>query len=486
MRSSQMPAPVASNGKQTFCFQGSCLIRSPPVTARDISGPKAILLMGDGVEWNFRLNYMGGQAKYGSHRTDCAPELRMPLVTQNKMKLPFPFPMNRNFFILLTAVVAMPSGLRAADGPAAVPLVATNAARIQWAETIFDFDKVIGGEPVRHDYYFTNTGNAVLKINSVNTSCGCTTAGEWTREVAPGGVGKIPVQFNSGNFSGKITKTATVTCNDAATPSVMLQIKGNVWRPVEISPQLAILNVNAELVSNATAVVRIVNHAPEPLAVYAPSSSNPQFAAEVRTNTPGQLFEVVVHSVPPLNFANPNGTITLKTSATNLPVLTFSAMCVVQPAVSVNPPRVVIQEAQLTNDWTGKFTIRSGLNRPLTLTYAAVNVPGGRADLHEVEAGRVFEVAIVVPPAARDVLQPLELTLKSNFPEYETVHVPILLVNASNAFTAQGIPMTARANRFLSSPEGRRALEPKPDEYLPSDDDAEDLKDAVPPVPAPK
>jgi len=399
------------------------------------------------------------------------------------MKPLFPFPSSRNLALLFVAAVAFPTSLRAADEPLAAGLlggVTNGAPKIQFETLVFDFERVVGGQSVRHDFFFTNTGSALLKITSVNTSCGCTTAGEWTREVPAGGVGKIPLQFNSGNFSGAVTKTATVGCNDPATATLMLQIKGTVWRPVELSPQMVMLNVNSEMISNATAVVRVTNHAPEPLEVFEPASSNPQFAAEVRTNSPGKLFEVVVHSVPPLNASNPNGVITLKTSSTNTPVLTFNAMCVAQASVIVNPPQVVIQEARLTNDWTTKVSIRNGLNRPLVLSDVAVNLPGARAELLEVETGRAYEVTLVVPPAARQAVEKLALTLRSNFADYETIRVPIIVANASNPLSASGIPMTARAGRFITSPRAKPPVIPEPDDYLPAADGQSHPAEAAP------
>src|SRR5436190_12650548 len=84
------------------------------------------------------------------------------------------------------------AGVRAFAADTNAP-AAAGVPKIQFASTVFDFDKVVGGLSVRHDYYFTNLGTATLKITSVNTSCGCTTAAEWTREVPPGGTGNIPL-----------------------------------------------------------------------------------------------------------------------------------------------------------------------------------------------------------------------------------------------------------------------------------------------------
>lgn len=385
--------------------------------------------------------------------------------------------------LLMLGLAGQNTFAQGADGGAPAP---AGKPGIKFAQTVFDFQRVIGGESVRHDFYFTNVGTAPLRITSVNATCGCTTAGEWTREVAPGATGVIPLKFNSGNFSGAVTKTATVGCNDPASASVTLQIKGTVWRPIEVAPTLAMLNVNSELVSNATATVRITNHATQPLEVFEPVSNNPQFSAEIRTNAPGKLYEVVIHTVPPLNITNPHGLINLRTSSTNNPTIGISAMCVVQPSIMINPPRLVVTEAQRQGEFTAVVNLRNGMNRPLKLTDATVNVAGAKVTLREVEPNRSFEAKVVLPPGAEVGNAAAELSVKSNFADYDVVHVPILFVNGTNAFTAQGLPMTARASRYLSSPEGRRAQEASADDYL-KDDDKDAATDIdIPVTPPPK
>ena len=183
-----------------------------------------------------------------------------------------------------------------AEQPAALPPAAPaaqattngNGPKIQFAEPVHDFGKISAGEAVKYDFVFTNAGDAMLEITGVQTSCGCTTAGNWPRQLEPGKTGAIPIQFSSGSFNGQIHKTITVTCNDKTQPTVVLQIKGTIWKPIEVNPQYATLNVTTESVSNATTVVRIVNNYDEPITVSDPESNSRAFAAELRTKQPGK------------------------------------------------------------------------------------------------------------------------------------------------------------------------------------------------------
>jgi hypothetical protein len=143
------------------------------------------------------------------------------------------------------------------------PLVQGGSApKIVFAIPIYDFGRVKAGELVKYTYVFTNIGAAMFQISNVQVSCGCTTSGEWTHQVEPGKTGNIPIQFNSANFSGAVGKTITVTCNDTNQPAVILQIKGTIWKPIDLNPQFSVLNVTSEMPSNAITVRILSNEQP--------------------------------------------------------------------------------------------------------------------------------------------------------------------------------------------------------------------------------
>src|SRR5262249_43504547 len=127
----------------------------------------------------------------------------------------------------------------AAPAPA-TPEVAGKGAKIQFATPIYDFGRVQAGEMVKYTYIFTNIGEETLEVSNVQPSCGCTTAGDWTKSVTPGGTGKVNVQFNSANFNGPVLKTVTVTSNEKQKPVTVLQLKGTVWKPIELVPQYTV------------------------------------------------------------------------------------------------------------------------------------------------------------------------------------------------------------------------------------------------------
>lgn len=338
---------------------------------------------------------------------------------------------------------------------------------------MFDFGRACAGEMVKHDFVFTNIGNALLEITGVHASCGCTTAGEWSKKVEPGRTGTIPIQFHSGSFAGPILKTVTVTSTDKTQPSVMLQIKGTVWKPIEINPAYAVFNVTSESVSNATSVIRIVNNREEALTLSPPESNNRLFAAELQTNQPGKDFTLVVKTVPPLEASGTQGVISMRTSATNMPTLGIVAMIVVQAPLVAVPDRIVLPAGPLRDRWTTAVTIRNQLAAPLTLTEPAVNPPGFEYEVKESEPGRVYTITFAFPadfqlfPSASG-----EFSIKSSHAQNPLVKIPITQVAFRPAMKppaplviAPAEPATGRPTNRNSS--ARAGMAPPPPPPLP-------------------
>ena len=102
---------------------------------------------------------------------------------------------------------------------------------ITFEETAFNFGEILEGDLATFTYKFTNTGDADLLISEVQTSCGCTTAKDWSKApYSPGEEGSITITFDSDKKPGYNNKTITVLCNTV--PSVhKLKMYGDVIGP---------------------------------------------------------------------------------------------------------------------------------------------------------------------------------------------------------------------------------------------------------------
>lgn len=367
-----------------------------------------------------------------------------------------------------------------------VPAVVTNAGNtsltnqvpgphILFGNPIYDFGRIKAGDPVKATFVFTNVGDERLIISAVTPGCGCTTAGEWTRQAEPGESGKIPIQFTSTGFGGQVSKLVTVVSNDKLHPTTTLQIKGTIWRPVDVVPQYAVLNVVPDS-SGATTTIAITNNTEEPLTLSAPEVSNPAFQAELRTNEVGKTFQLVV-STSANKVGSAQGQITLRTSSTNVPVVTITAWANVQPAINVIPPNINLPPAPLPNRHTPIITLINNTTNPVTFSEASVSLQGVDLQTRELQAGRYFTATLAFPPGFElPQGQTAEFTVKSSHPKYPLIKVPITQTPRSIAAAGQPVtvapkpasatgmatPAAARQPRILPRPATATVQPPMP------------------------
>lgn len=110
--------------------------------------------------------------------------------------------------------------------------------------TVNDFGDVKVGDLVQTHFCLTNTGDALLVIDEIRTSCGCTKAFNSVKEVPPGQKAEITVRYNSsGLSSGRKTQSVIVRSNDQNKPETKIQIFANVVHPVAIEPTTLVLRL---------------------------------------------------------------------------------------------------------------------------------------------------------------------------------------------------------------------------------------------------
>ena len=317
----------------------------------------------------------------------------------------------------------------AAEAPPAVAAKTTNAslARITFAELIHDFGQIKRGEAASHSFIFTNTGTETLLITEVRPGCGCTTAGAWDKEVAPGQTGRIPLQFNSAGFSGPIAKSATVACNDPTQGNLYLQLKGTVWTPLEITPTTLMFQYDAESAVGQTQTVRIVNHTAQALSIEPAPLTNRAFHAELMSVTPGKEFRLLVATVPPIGPGMVTASIALKTSSAETPTINVPVYALERPAVTVSPVQILLPAGALAGPMQQVVTIQSSSAKALVVSNAQINVPGAEVTVREMQPGRVFALSLSLPAGLKiEPGQNVALTVSSSHPKYPILRVPLL------------------------------------------------------------
>lgn len=308
--------------------------------------------------------------------------------------------------------------------PAPPPPAPPAGPRVQFASTTYDFGKANGDDLVPCAFTYTNTGVAPLELSEVTPGCGCMKVLDWTKQLAPGQSGTIHVRYDSHHYTGPFAKSISVTCNDPAYTRPMLEIKGYVFRPLEITPPYASISLTAETPSNSAAV-RIISHLDEPVFLSPPVSPNPLFVAALTTNIPGKEYLLTVHtaSAP----SGPQfGAITIQTSATNLPPLSISANANIIPLVMSFPNHIRLPAGPLTNAYPYKLSLVNKSTNTLTISEPSVNAAGVTATMSDELAGQQYALMLTFP-AGFEVKpgENIELSVKCSNPLFPLLKVPV-------------------------------------------------------------
>jgi hypothetical protein len=351
----------------------------------------------------------------------------------------------------------------------ATPAPASSGAKIQFETPTYDFGKAKSGDPIKHTFVFTNTGCETLQINNVRPGCGCTTAGEWTKKVEPGKTGEIPIQVNTANFNGPIMKNVSVDSNDKSQPTAVLYLKGTVWKPIDINPQFAMINVPPDTQGGST-VVKIVNNTDEPLTLSKPEVNNPSFSATLKTNQAGKEFELVVSVVPPIRTGYSQSQVTIKTSSSAVPTLTANIGANVQAAVTVIPAQITLPPGPLANQTMPSITIQNNTTNLLTLSEAETTAKDVQVKLNEANPGRLFTATLTFPQGYElPQGEKAEFTVKTSNPQFSVVKVPISQmqrpqtpVPAATPLKTSGLHVATPASQVAGSSKVQPPLQPLP------------------------
>ena len=346
-----------------------------------------------------------------------------------------------------TAQPSTPSGQTLAPGTATAPATNVLGPKIKFAITEYDFGRAKSGDAVRFSYIFTNVGDQTLKISAVQPQCGCTTAGDWTKEAEPGATGTIPIQFNTGSYAAMpVLKTITVSCNDKAQSSLVLRLKGTIWKPIEVNPVIAVLNIPPDSQKVST-TVRVLNNTEESVSILGVEANNSMFKAEVtQTNVPGKEFIITVSTVPPLANGNTSGQVTIKTSSTNMPVVTVSVAANVQPAVIITPGVISLPQAPLAKAQTNSIAIQNNSTNALLVTEPSINSSLASVKIDELQAGRTFAALVSFQEGFEVAVgQPVVLTFKTTNPQYPVVRIPVIQSPRPRLPAAPAAPSPASA-----------------------------------------
>lgn len=110
------------------------------------------------------------------------------------------------------------------------------APQITVSPESYDFGDIPAAEPVSGHLTLRNAGDKPLQIESLSTSCGCTTAEVDKQTIPPGDAAYLTVTFDPQahpGLYGPLMRIVYVKSNDPQTPELEITVTVNVLEPQE-------------------------------------------------------------------------------------------------------------------------------------------------------------------------------------------------------------------------------------------------------------
>lgn len=297
---------------------------------------------------------------------------------------------------------------------------------IEFETPVYQFGTVQQGEEIRYDFKFFNKGNQVLEISEVRPGCGCTTAGEWTKVVKPGESGTIPIKLSTDRFKGPLSKSVTVSSNDPKRPTSFLQIKGKVWMPVMVDPQVAAFPALKSLNDVKTSTIKIVSQVETPLEIKNLRVEGEKFKVALKTITEGKEYQVEITTVPPLVYGSNRGTVRWETNIPEAEKGQITASAYVMAPVQVVPNRILLNDGVLKKPMKKYLTVLTYEDTPIEVSDVKISIEGVKIESNTLNKGKHHRLTLTFPTGLDvDTLEDAKLTLKTSNKEFSHFEIPV-------------------------------------------------------------
>jgi hypothetical protein len=198
-------------------------------------------------------------------------------------------------------------------------LLAGTGPKIVFSELEHDFGDVRCGESPSVELTCTNTGDDILILGRIESSCGCAKAIRGDLRIAPGSSSKIYAQIETlGMPPGRHSKTVSVHSNDPEHPRTSLKLTFNVIRHMVIKPDFLAIRL-FEPGKDAVFNLRAANHSANVIVLKTVTVNSSGEAGlipdEVVVPPGGQTdFQLSIRAKPDRNQSQVKGTALIETS----------------------------------------------------------------------------------------------------------------------------------------------------------------------------
>lgn len=331
--------------------------------------------------------------------------------------------MGRNTTIIVASIILGGYGgeVRTAEG-APTP---SSGPTISFVETVHDAGEVWEGARISHTFTFTNSGDEVLEIRRIRTTCGCTAGVVSENLISPGESGRIQGSFNTRGYRGRRTMPIFVHSNDPRTPVVRLRIEATVRTAATLSPR----SLNFGTVRGGEATIRELELAfdgdPVPILEVSahPSFIRTRIREEYNAATERVRLEAVIPPDAPAG--RHRGAIIVRLDHPEVREIRANLNAVIEGPLSYSPPVIFFSEQEQK---LGAAKIAVLINRdeqPVTIREVASGLPQFHAEARTLREGEEFEISVRPLPETKPARRAGEIVIKTDHPRQPSVRIPL-------------------------------------------------------------
>ena len=163
-------------------------------------------------------------------------------------------------------------------------------AALKWERLRADLAPGPKDKTVEATFAFVNEGPATVTIESLKSSCGCTTAALDKKVYGPGEKGEVRARFDLGQRRGLQTKTIAVKIQDEPTPAI-LTLAVAIAEPMKLKPALVVWEKGE---ANKAKTMTLDALPGQPIRAVKVASTDPRMRATVETIKEGESYAISV------------------------------------------------------------------------------------------------------------------------------------------------------------------------------------------------
>ena len=237
---------------------------------------------------------------------------------------------------------------------------------LQVEKTVHDFGEMGPSASGKCEFAFKNVGTGTLKIDRVQSTCGCTVPQLEKKEYAPGESGVINVTFRAPSTKGNVNKHLYIVSNDPKQPRFELGIKAVVTVKVSISPENVKLRLNEDNAGMPNIVVKSLDDREFSIKTITIGRDVMKIDIDPAKKAKEFVLKPVVNK-DKLNEFN-TGVIQVKTDHPQAGTLVVRYDAV--PAYEVTRPRIILQNVEPGVSIVKDVIIRSNYGTPVEIESA--------------------------------------------------------------------------------------------------------------------